>query len=202
MKKLLFISFVVLFGYFCFCRLFSQAQSCNEFHILTPGIGYDSVKIGETTLKDIVNIYGKDFKTDTFYTTIYSDETELIPMATEIYSIEISYDSIGVGFYFHPKQEAISSISVYAPFKAKTKEGIILNQSTFNDIVNIYGEQEWIFSVSEKNEKNNVAEKMKKEYNGITFSQEFGKTLPVSKRKLLPYLNNKVTSISISQKNN
>lgn len=160
--------------------LISFTQS--KLHNLIPGVGFDNFKLTETTLSDIIKYYSNEYKIDTFYTkSIHSTDKT-------IYSIRYRFERHGVSFYFHANYPTIFAISFYNPFKAKTNLGIILNQSTFKDIVAVYGKKEWTFS----------GENMMKSYNGITFIQKFKGTLPISQKDLKPYLSNKVTEIIIN----
>ena len=64
MKRLLFY-FLMAAALFAGGSSFAQVAKGN--HLLIPGIGFDHFKIDSTTMEDIVKVYGKPSKTDTFY---------------------------------------------------------------------------------------------------------------------------------------
>lgn len=151
MKKELIVICLLFFIEAC------SIKQVDKIHILKAGIGFDSIRIGITTREDLVKYYGKWTKADTFY--VYpitcSDSLQRV-----IYSFGFSYSNLGLTFYFRPYKNHLSSIWVYSPFKAKTKEGIVLNESTFDSVLKIYGDQGWEFIGEEK---------ILREYDGMKF---------------------------------
>lgn len=173
--------------------LFSVLLSCgenkvkDEYHILIPGVGYDNFQLGKTTLEDIVNENGKDFRLDTFYRKTDRNSPDNTKDKGEIYSFGACYDNLGVRYFFYPNDSVIFSIILRPPFKGKTKEGIKLNESTFKDIVACYGDTLWAFSKG----------RMTKDYSGIWFTQKSNCTYESSDQEKEACLLNKVVEISI-----
>jgi len=182
-----------------FFSITAVAQQNSGFTMLIPGIGFDDVKVGQTTREEIIKKYGEGFKIDTFYSvdspTQYG-RTIIVKgvHSKRIYSIRLSYDILGLSFYFRPHDDFIFEIDAQYPCQAKTKEGIILNKSSFSDVNKIYGVLDWSFM-----EEGKSLYDMALDYDslGIEFSQAFNGDLPVSDDKLKPYLHNKITVIKI-----
>lgn len=169
-----------------------KIQTQNPPRVLIAGVGYDNIVVGKTTFKDVVDYYGADYKADTLYT--HAPETEIsssdldsvITVGVEIiHSIIVTYDSLGLQFSFHPKDNYILSVSVFSPFNAKTEKNIILGESTFKDIIKIYGDSPWV-----------LGDSLRKCYDGICFYTPFDMSMYIDE-EFKPYLDNKVTGISI-----
>lgn len=104
----------------------SFAQSQEGF--VTDGESLDSINIGKSTMDDVTAVYGNDYKL----------------IKHREYSYEMVYKNLGLSFYScqnDPNKE-IFSIDIQAPFKATTAKGIILGESTFDDIFRAYGKWE------------------------------------------------------------
>ena len=112
---------IILF-IFCFNPLFGQTN------VLIPNKGIEgiSIVIDSSTILDVIEIYGTDY-------TI--SEKTLIT--------NYRYDKIGLTFQINPydKNKIVRSISVQSPFKAKTENGIVLNESTMKDVWNTYNDK-------------------------------------------------------------
>jgi len=112
---------IILF-IFCFNPLFGQTN------VLIPNKGIEgiSIVIDSSTILDVIEIYGTDY-------TI--SEKTLIT--------NYRYDKIGLTFQIDPydKNKIVRSISVQSPFKAKTENGIVLNESTMKDVWNTYNDK-------------------------------------------------------------
>lgn len=162
-------------------------KSKEDTHIIKSGIGYDNFIIDETTLSDIINYYGNNYRIDSAHW--------LPPMfdSTQIFSISYSYDTIGVTFSFYPDSNRVFCITVKPPFQGKTKEGIILGISTFEDVVKAYGETEWHYIGNWLLDP--IA--LIKQYDGIEFFQDYSGTIPIADSLQKEYLENKVTEIVI-----
>lgn len=166
--------------------------SQDSLTIIIPSVGFGNIRLGKTSIKKIKKIYGSDYQIDTNYCRIISNPIDLdtiIPYKS-VYSIMVSYPKHGITFYFDSTFKKLFSIHVYHPFKTITDQGIILNESTFRDVEKIYGTVSRTFS----------SEKMHKHYQGIVFHREFYDELPITALELQPYLDQKVTRISIETK--
>ena len=112
---------IILF-IFCFNPLFGQTN------VLIPNKGIEgiSIVIDSSTILDVIEIYGTDY-------TI--SEKTLIT--------NYRYDKIGLTFQIDPydKNKIVRSISVQSPLKAKTENGIVLNESTMKDVWNTYNDK-------------------------------------------------------------
>jgi hypothetical protein len=181
-NRILFLSILI----YTFTLLSCDEKKANDdYHILIPGVGYDNFKLGETTLNDIVKENGNNYRLDTFYRKSSRDTINI--KQKEIYSFGACYDSIGARFFFYPGDSVVFSIILRPPFKCKTKEGIMLNESTFEDIVKCYGETQWGFAKGS----------MTKSYDGIWFTQNSICTYESSDLEKEGCLLNKVIEISI-----
>lgn len=122
----------------------SFAQNREGF--ITEGESLDSINIGKSTMDDVIAFYGADYKL----------------IKHREYSYEMVYKNLGLSFYscLNDPNKEIFSIDIQAPFKATTAKGIILGESTFEDIFRVYGK--W--------EKNSMGFEYEKE--GLYFNYE------------------------------
>lgn len=106
----------------CFNPIFGQ----TNLIIPNKGIEGVSVVIDSSKISDVIEIYGTDY-------TI--SEKTLIT--------NYRFDKIGLTFQIDPydKNRIVRSISVELPFKAKTKNGIVLNESIMKDVWNVYNDK-------------------------------------------------------------
>lgn len=101
----------------------SLAQMLEGY--VVEGESLDSIQIGKSTADDVIANYGTDYK--------------LINHRN--YSYEMIYKSLGLSFYYclrDPNKE-IFVVEIEAPFRATTKSGIVLGESTVADVFQIYG---------------------------------------------------------------
>lgn len=173
------------------CSFVVRAQTAK--HIIYPGVGFDNIQIDKSTLKDVIKYYGNNYTVDTHYfkpwtKTSYSDTTNGPPVRD--YNVEIAYKHLGLSFYFEGESETVFSICFSALAKAITDKGIIVNKSTFQEVVDAYGDEDWSFSSG----------RVRKNYaSGIVFSSFYKGILPTTLEKLRPYLCKKVSEISIGR---
>lgn len=175
-----------------------QITVCGQTptYILVPGIGFNDFKIGKTTFEDIISKMGPNYRLDTFYVKsteyIYFDDSlNNNEKNIDIYSIGIFYDSLGISFYKYKNKKTIFSIYFVSPACVITDKGIKLNESTFNDLITLYGQTEWLYT----------KDKIFKEYNGIRFEQTCDYKFPVvTERNSNKIFSNKITGITITRK--
>ncbi|MEZ5429278.1 MAG: hypothetical protein R2747_23725 [Pyrinomonadaceae bacterium] len=111
---------------FIFAGGLSRAQNLNGF--VVPGERFDGITIGKSTADDVISTYGDDYK------LINHKE----------YSFEMIYKKLGISFYYcqrDPRKE-IFVVEIESPSRAMTSKGIILGQSTFEDVFRLYGNAE------------------------------------------------------------
>lgn len=96
-----------------------------ETVMVTPGAGIYGLSVGKSTRSDVVKKLGEDYELIKHYE----------------YSYELVYSDAGLSFYTCQADggNALFVIHMQAPFKAKTESGIVLGESTFADVVKIYG---------------------------------------------------------------
>ncbi len=114
------------------CGLFSitaDAQSKNKqsksiYKIATEGIGVKGITVGKSTKRDVEKKFGKNYKLE----------------KNGKYSFQMTYKN-GLSFYLchADKRQEIFDIEIRAPYKIKTSKGIILRESTLEDVERIYG---------------------------------------------------------------
>jgi len=106
----------------CFNTIFGQTN------VLIPNKGIEgiSIVIDSSTISDVIEIYGTDYT--------LSEKTLIT---------NYRFDKIGLTFQIDPydKNKIVRSISVESPFKAKTENGIVLNESTMKDVWNTYNDK-------------------------------------------------------------
>ena len=102
-------------------------------NIILEGVGINQVIVGKTTANELKDLFG------TSYNIIRHDND----------NVEIFYPQKGISFYYNDGTEKIIDyILVKIPFNGKTTKGIIINQSTVQDVENLYGEAEWITTIT------------------------------------------------------
>lgn len=125
MQKKYFMVFalgVILFV-FMMIGVKSLAQSLEGY--VVEGESFDGILIGKSTADDVIATYGADYKL----------------INHNNYSYEMIYKNLGLAFYYcqaDPNKE-IFVVGIEPPFRATTKSGIILGESTIADLFQIYG---------------------------------------------------------------
>lgn len=114
------------------CGLFSitaDAQSKNKqtkesYKIAKEGIGVEGITVGSSTKRDVEKKLGKNYKWVT----------------NGKYSFQMTYKN-GLSFYIcqTDKKQQIFDIEMRSPYKVKTSKGIILRESTLENVNKIYG---------------------------------------------------------------
>jgi hypothetical protein len=163
--------------------------SCNtkegDYTLLIPGKGFDDVAINETTIDDIIRLFGENCKIDTHFVNYnlssYLDSLDLSESRT-IFSISYIYDSLGLIFCCKPGINEIFAIECKSPFKCKTEKGIILDSSSFNDVIEAYGNCKWNFT------ENTLI----KSYEGIEFIGPYSNGFPPDLTDSLRYYKEKL----------
>ena len=100
----------------------------GQTNVLIPNKGIEGIAIviDSTKISDVIGIYGTEYTLS---------EKTLITY--------YRYEKIGLTFQIDPydKNQIIRSISIESPFKAKTENGIVLNESTIKDVWNTYNDK-------------------------------------------------------------
>ena len=104
-----------------------STKQTNQIKVAREGVGVDGIRVGKSTMADIVKKYGKDYKWVSF----------------KKYSYSMAYPKLGLAFYMcqSDKRKQIFDIEMRAPFQAKTSKGITIGKSTLEDIYKIYGKR-------------------------------------------------------------
>jgi hypothetical protein len=102
---------------------------------LVPGVGIEGyVTLGATTQNEVFVKYGN------VYTEIkHTSEVKANGARPQVVSIEHQYKTQGVSFFYRPDKDTVTAIHVKPPFKAKTSKGIIMGESTLQEVENTYG---------------------------------------------------------------
>jgi hypothetical protein len=166
MKKL-----VVLFVFAVLALSFVQQPP----QLLVPGKGIEGyVTVGATTSTEVKTKFGEGYKEVNHYSEVNG--------AKSLYSIERRYARQGVAFYFKPGNDTVFCVKVKAPYSAKTDKGIVLGNSTMQQVRDAYGTAEFYADGAN----------MFLEYPGIKFYTPTASTEEV-------VLKQKVTIISITE---
>ena len=125
-------------------------------NLISEGKGLDLFEIDKSSANDIIKKLGREF----------------IEIRHKEYSVQMYYQSLGLSFYYMQgdNTQKIFSIVFSKPFKGKTTKGIILGQSTMEDVIKLYGEPDW--STCDN------CDFWTSNYEGIHFSVERDKSLP------------------------
>ena len=122
-----------------------QSEFINE------GIGIGGMVVGKSTKSAAIAMYGDD------YSLIKHNK----------YSYEIKYKDLGLSFYYcyHDKEKKIFSIEIKPPCHGVTSKGIIVGESTLQDVFNVYGKAEPLSTT--------VEETLFFEYRGVQFHIDY-----------------------------
>ena len=96
----------------------------SNYKVAKEGIGVEGITVGKSTKRDVEKKFGKNYKW----------------VKNKNYSFQMVYRG-GISFYIcqTDKRQEIFDIEMRAPYKAKTSKGIVLRESTLEDIEKIYG---------------------------------------------------------------
>ncbi len=102
-------------------------QSFGQTNLLIPGKGIEgiSVVLDSSNISDVIKQFGEDYLISTTALVTY-----------------YQYNKKGLTFQIDPydKNQIVRSISVEYPFQAKVHNGIVLNESTMNEVWKLYNE--------------------------------------------------------------
>lgn len=114
------------------CGLFSitadaqskSKQTKESYKIAREGVGVENIAVGNSTKRDVEKKFGKNYKWVT----------------NGKYSFQMTYKN-GLSFYIcqADKKQQIFDIEMRSPYKVKTSKGIILRESTLENVNKIYG---------------------------------------------------------------
>jgi hypothetical protein len=126
MKKTFLLIFSALV---CFSSLTTaanaQAKTTPKPNVVKEGVGIEGIVVGKSTMDDIVKKFGRNYNWIT----------------NKKYSYQMTYAKLGLSFYIcqADTRKEIFDIEIKSPYRAKTTRGIILGQSTVEDIEKTYG---------------------------------------------------------------
>jgi len=107
--------------------LICVVPSFGQVNLLLPGKGIEgiSVVLDSSNISDVIKQFGDDYLMSTTTSVTF-----------------YQYNKKGLTFQIDPydKNQIIRSISVEFPFQAKMNNGIVLNESTMNDVWKLYKE--------------------------------------------------------------
>ena len=115
------------------CCLSAETASISVSHrnprqsaFIEAGVGIAGVTIGKSSMSDVVAMYGDNFK------LIEHNE----------YSDEIRYAELGLSFWYchNDPDKRIFCIEVKSPCYGVTSKGVIMGESTAEDVFRLYGE--------------------------------------------------------------
>lgn len=92
--------------------------------VVKEGVGFDGIQVGVSTAADVIKKFGKNYRL----------------VKHKKYSAQMVYPG-GISFYYcqSDKKKEIFDIELRAPFRAKTSKGIVLSESTVEDVKKKYG---------------------------------------------------------------
>jgi len=166
-----------------------QKQNLITSFSIIDANGIDSLTLAISTKEDVIEKYGLNYKVDSFAITKFGPYHSNLPDSVKYKHIiiqSISYPKIGIRFYFEANKKTLLALSVQKPFKAKTRDNLVLGKSSFNDIDSVHGKSAWVLP------EHYIA----KEIDGITFSAKKGKW-PNSNKSESKMLKRSIEEISI-----
>jgi hypothetical protein len=173
LNKLWIILCLAIFG----CKSAQNTVNSSLQHmIIVPGVGFDDVKIGETTLEEIQIKFGKGYK------KIHPNKSSTI----------INYKKKGISFFYcqTDSNQTLFSINFSQPFMGKTTDDIYLYTSSMTDVIEKYGAPNWTTS--------NGSLTWDNEYNGISFLIKRDRTLRQYPFKEEKHINKKIIEIKVN----
>lgn len=119
---------------------------------IREGVGVGDIEVGESTMGDVVARYGQGYA--------------LIRHGA--YSYEIRYPDPGLSFYYkyEDTSKKIFCVNVRRPARGFTNRGIVIGESTLEDVLRLYGKSELYTTTAE--------ETYFLSYPGIDFHVEYG----------------------------
>lgn len=108
--------------------LITSSITFGQTNFILPNKGIDGIPVvlDSTNISEVIEFYGTDYS---------KSEKTLIT--------KYQYEKIGLTFQIDPydKNQIVRSIYIESPFKAKTENGIVLNESTMDDVLELYNEK-------------------------------------------------------------
>lgn len=108
--------------------LITSSITFGQTNLILPNKGIDGIPVvlDSTNISEVIEFYGTDYS---------KSEKALIT--------KYQYEKIGLTFQIDPydKNQIVRSIYIESPFKAKTENGIVLNESTMDDVLELYNEK-------------------------------------------------------------
>jgi hypothetical protein len=127
MKKKTFL--LIFSALACFLSLTTainaQDKTAPKPNVVKEGVGIEGIVVGKSTMDDVIKKFGRNYNWIT----------------NKKYSYQMTYAKLGLSFYIcqADTHKEIFDIEIKAPYRAKTTRGIILGQSTVEDIEKAYG---------------------------------------------------------------
>lgn len=108
--------------------LITSSITFGQTNLILQNKGIDGIPVvlDSTNISEVIEFYGTDYS---------KSEKTLIT--------KYQYEKIGLTFQIDPydKNRIVRSIYIESPFKAKTENGIVLNESTMDDVLELYNEK-------------------------------------------------------------
>ena len=121
---------------------------------IIPYVGVQKeIVLGTSTQESLIKKFGKDYKTLSYYTRWNDHDSTL-------YSTAMSYENLGLKFFFKPGKDHLFAAYFYKNYPAATEKGIQAGISTLEDVEKAYGKTEWI----------NTVNSISLEYSGLLFN--------------------------------
>jgi hypothetical protein len=96
-----------------------------QSEVIIEGLGVGGIIVGNSRMSDVVLAYGEGFKL----------------VQHNKYSYEAKYNDLGLSFYYcySDEEKKIFTIKIKPPFHGSTNKGIIVGESTLQDVFDLYG---------------------------------------------------------------
>lgn len=172
-ERLVVVIFIVLAG----CKTSNPEEtSTMKGNLIIEGKGFGSFEVDHTNANDVIEELGNT------YEQINHKE----------YSTELYYKDLGLSFYYFQsdKKKIIFAIHFRSPFEGSTAKGIVLNQSTMQDVIRIYGKPDWGTC--------DGCDTWDAEFKGIEFCVEKDKSLPQFPLNEKVHIEKRIVKIKVS----
>lgn len=102
-----------------------ETKKVEKFNVVKEGNGIEGISVGKSSKEDVEKKFGKEYRWE----------------INKKYSFQMTYYKRGLSFYICQSDagKKVFAIEIKSPYRAKTSKGIILRESTVEDIERIYG---------------------------------------------------------------
>ena len=129
-------------------NLQGQRIDLTEEHVVAEGVGLAEYPLDKTKLSAIIADFGNNYEIDdrvareqeAMERAAREDPRHLLDPGRMPIFIEVKYKDLGLAFYYlsTDSTKIIRAVRFFGPIKVRTDKGIVLNESTMGDVIELY----------------------------------------------------------------